>query len=194
MLGMVELALAGAARSGLGRNEDARKTRFLDPRVARSQLEGRRAGAARAASPLDARGDPGPLQERTRQDVAVRGAGRPTREGPIAAEHPFPVFNMLNAYQWLLYIPLHNARHNRQIAETLKELVPMKTPVRTIVVTGGGAGIGRAVALQCAARGDRVAVLDIDGPAAQSAAAAALAAGANARRWRWNATSRGRRA
>ncbi|HXM44077.1 MAG TPA: DinB family protein [Bryobacteraceae bacterium] len=36
-----------------------------------------------------------------------------------SAEHPFPVFNMLNAYHWLLYIPLHNARHNRQIAEVL---------------------------------------------------------------------------
>jgi NAD(P)-dependent dehydrogenase (short-subunit alcohol dehydrogenase family) len=54
--------------------------------------------------------------------------------------------------------------------------------VRTIAVTGGGAGIGRAVAMQCAARGDRVAVLDIDGAAARDAAAAALAAGAGARR------------
>jgi len=52
--------------------------------------------------------------------------------------------------------------------------------MRTIVITGGGAGIGRAVVLQCAARGDRVAVLDIDGPAARDAAVAALAAGANA--------------
>ncbi len=33
------------------------------------------------------------------------------------AEHPFPVFNTLNAYQWLIYIPLHNVRHNLQIAE-----------------------------------------------------------------------------
>jgi uncharacterized damage-inducible protein DinB len=32
-------------------------------------------------------------------------------------EHPFPVFNTLNAYQWLIYIPLHNLRHNQQIAE-----------------------------------------------------------------------------
>ena len=31
---------------------------------------------------------------------------------------------------------------------------------RTIVVTGGADGIGRAVALLCAARGDNVAVLD----------------------------------
>ncbi|MGD0362878.1 MAG: SDR family oxidoreductase [Bryobacteraceae bacterium] len=52
--------------------------------------------------------------------------------------------------------------------------------MRSIVVTGGGAGIGRAVAMQCAARGDRVVVLDIDGPAAREAAAAARAAGAEA--------------
>jgi len=31
---------------------------------------------------------------------------------------------------------------------------------RTIVVTGGADGIGRAVVLLCAARGDNVAVLD----------------------------------
>ena len=33
------------------------------------------------------------------------------------AEHPMPVFNPLNAYQWLIYIPLHNLRHEKQIAE-----------------------------------------------------------------------------
>jgi hypothetical protein len=33
------------------------------------------------------------------------------------ADHPFPVFGTLNAYQWLIYIPLHNLRHNQQIAE-----------------------------------------------------------------------------
>lgn len=32
-------------------------------------------------------------------------------------EHPFPIFKTLNAYQWLLYIPLHNLRHDQQIAE-----------------------------------------------------------------------------
>ncbi|HVN07217.1 MAG TPA: DinB family protein [Bryobacteraceae bacterium] len=36
--------------------------------------------------------------------------------------HPFPVFGALNALQWLLYIPLHNMRHNQQIAETLRDL------------------------------------------------------------------------
>jgi hypothetical protein len=29
----------------------------------------------------------------------------------------FPVFDPLNAYQFLLYIPLHNIRHNQQIVE-----------------------------------------------------------------------------
>jgi len=33
------------------------------------------------------------------------------------AEHPFPVFNTLNAYQWLIYIPLHNLRHVLQMEE-----------------------------------------------------------------------------
>jgi DinB superfamily len=32
-------------------------------------------------------------------------------------DHPFPVFGTLNAYQWLIYVPLHNIRHNQQIVE-----------------------------------------------------------------------------
>jgi hypothetical protein len=32
-------------------------------------------------------------------------------------EHPFPVFGTLNAYQWLIYGPLHTMRHDKQIAE-----------------------------------------------------------------------------
>jgi hypothetical protein len=32
-------------------------------------------------------------------------------------DHPFPAFNTLNAYDWLIYIPLHNLRHDKQIAE-----------------------------------------------------------------------------
>jgi hypothetical protein len=31
--------------------------------------------------------------------------------------HPFPVFGTLNAYQWLIYVPLHTIRHEKQIAE-----------------------------------------------------------------------------
>lgn len=47
----------------------------------------------------------------------------------------------------------------------------------TIVITGGGGGIGRAVALTCAARGDSIAVLDKDGHAAEKVAAEALELG-----------------
>ena len=32
-------------------------------------------------------------------------------------DNPFPVFGTLNAYQWLIYVPLHNNRHDQQIAE-----------------------------------------------------------------------------
>jgi uncharacterized damage-inducible protein DinB len=33
------------------------------------------------------------------------------------AEHPFPVFGTLNAYQWLINVALHTIRHHKQIAE-----------------------------------------------------------------------------
>lgn len=33
------------------------------------------------------------------------------------ADHPFPVFGTLNAYEWLIYVPLHTIRHDKQIAE-----------------------------------------------------------------------------
>ena len=43
-------------------------------------------------------------------------------DAPLKAhtiEHPFPVFNTLNAYDWLIYIPLHTERHNKQMAEVM---------------------------------------------------------------------------
>lgn len=46
---------------------------------------------------------------------------------------------------------------------------------RLIVVTGGGSGIGRAVALLCARRGDRVAILDNHGDSAKQTAEMARA-------------------
>jgi NAD(P)-dependent dehydrogenase (short-subunit alcohol dehydrogenase family) len=50
---------------------------------------------------------------------------------------------------------------------------------RTIVVTGGGSGIGRAVALLCAERGDKVAVIDINAESATACAEHAASNGAN---------------
>lgn len=51
---------------------------------------------------------------------------------------------------------------------------------RTIVVTGGGSGIGRAVVLACAKRGDNLAVLDRNGQSAKNAASEATQQGAPA--------------
>ncbi len=36
-------------------------------------------------------------------------------------EHPFPIFNWLNAYDWLLYVPLHTVRHSKQIVEVQQD-------------------------------------------------------------------------
>ncbi len=47
------------------------------------------------------------------------------------------------------------------------------------MITGGAAGIGKAVACLCAARGDRVAILDRDRAAAEQAASEALKLGAS---------------
>ena len=47
-----------------------------------------------------------------------------TTDLPLKAhtlDHPFAVFGTLNAYQWLLYIPAHNLRHNKQIAEVMSK-------------------------------------------------------------------------
>lgn len=45
----------------------------------------------------------------------TEGTDLPLKEHTV--EHPFPVFGTLNAHQWLIYVPLHNIRHNLQIAE-----------------------------------------------------------------------------
>jgi hypothetical protein len=45
-----------------------------------------------------------------------------TTDLPLKAhtlDHPFPVFGTLNAYQWFVYIPAHNLRHNKQIVEIM---------------------------------------------------------------------------
>jgi uncharacterized damage-inducible protein DinB len=54
-------------------------------------------------------------QVRARSLEFAEKTDRPLKAHTI--DHPFPVFNTLNAYDWLIYIPLHNVRHNKQMAE-----------------------------------------------------------------------------
>lgn len=81
-----------------------------------------RLGKAQAPEPIVPRGN------LTREEIMTRFAQVrantlqfaldtkiPLKE--YTAEHPFPVFGTLNAYQWLIYIPLHNQRHDKQIEE-----------------------------------------------------------------------------
>jgi DinB superfamily len=95
--------------------ETAHKTEFLERVLPVAQQK------AQAPDPLR------PRMQWTREETVARFQAARTRtlhfvehlDQPLeshTAEHPFPVFRTLNAYQWLLYIPLHNLRHDRQIA------------------------------------------------------------------------------
>lgn len=81
-----------------------------------------RQGRALAPEPLT------PLESLTCAQVMQRFAQQRTeierfaRDIQIALkertlQHPFPVLGTLNAYQWLIYVPLHTLRHHKQIAE-----------------------------------------------------------------------------
>jgi hypothetical protein len=63
---------------------------------------------------------PAQVKERFRaQRVDILNFARETQLAlkQHTAVHPFPVFGVLNAYQWLVYIVLHTMRHDEQIAE-----------------------------------------------------------------------------
>jgi hypothetical protein len=81
-----------------------------------------RLGKAQAPEIIVPKGGMRPDEVRARFDkqreVIVRFARETNVElKQFTAEHPMPVFNTLNAYQWLSYIPLHTMRHDKQIGE-----------------------------------------------------------------------------
>jgi len=92
------------------------KTEFIEKVMAP------RLGKAQAPEPIVPTG--GLTQEQVRerfekQRVAIEKFAADTQLAlkDHTAEHPFKVFSTLNAYQWLIYIPLHTERHDKQIAE-----------------------------------------------------------------------------
>jgi len=120
MLAKIEEALASAPDPDWVA-EDARKTKFLD------RVLPDRSRKVTAPQMLH------PHSRWTREEATARYREVRARTLKLAAEmdqpakshlakHPFPIFDMLNAYHWLLYIPLHNVRHNQQIAEALKDV------------------------------------------------------------------------
>ena len=92
------------------------KTEFIE-RVMAPRL-----GKAQAPDPIVPTGKLAQAEVRARfeeQRVEIVKFAKET-EAPLkeyTVEHPFPVFNTLNAYQWLIYAPLHTMRHDKQIAE-----------------------------------------------------------------------------
>jgi hypothetical protein len=54
-------------------------------------------------------------ESRTEIRAFVAALDQPVKEHIVV--HPFPVFGPLNAYDWLIYVPLHTIRHSRQIVE-----------------------------------------------------------------------------
>jgi hypothetical protein len=120
MLGMIEQALAAPPNPDWV-EQHARKTTFLG-RVLPDRS--RKAVAPASLEPhhhwtrYETVSRYREVRARTRK--FVEEVDRPIKTH--SAEHPFPVFNMLNAYHWLLYIPLHNVRHNQQIAEALDDV------------------------------------------------------------------------
>ncbi len=92
------------------------KTEFIE-RVMAPRL-----GKAQAPEPVVPKGDLTPAQvkerfERQRAEIVKFASETDAALKEHTVDHPFPVFGTLNAYQWLIYAPLHTMRHDKQIAE-----------------------------------------------------------------------------
>ena len=83
-----------------------------------------RLGKAVAPEPIQPNGKLSRSEIMSRFAEARAGTVKFTEETQLAlkehtSEHPFKFFGTLNAYQWLIYIPLHNMRHDKQIQEVM---------------------------------------------------------------------------
>ena len=92
------------------------KTEFIEKVMAP------RLGKAQAPEPIVPTGGLSEVQvkerfEKQRAEIEKFAAETQAAVKEHTADHPFPVFGTLNAYQWLIYIPLHTERHDKQIAE-----------------------------------------------------------------------------
>jgi hypothetical protein len=81
-----------------------------------------RRGVAQSPEPIKPRGalqrtDIAERFERQRAEILKFAAETQLPLERHTAEHPFPFFGTLSAWQWLIYVPLHSLRHIKQIAE-----------------------------------------------------------------------------
>ncbi len=115
LFAMMEKALAAAPNPDW-QASTAGKTEFLE----RVMVD--RSRKAQAPESVQPRSSLPPAEVLARFEQARAKTLKFAEDTPLplkahTADHPFPVFNTLNGYQWLIYIPLHNLRHNQQIAE-----------------------------------------------------------------------------
>jgi hypothetical protein len=115
LFGTAQRALAGPPNPNC--DEQTKGKTELIVRV----MPGRR-GAAQSPEPIKPRGglqqaDVAERFERQRAEILKFAAETQLPLERHTAEHPFPFFGTLNAWQWLIYAPLHSLRHIKQIAE-----------------------------------------------------------------------------
>lgn len=114
LFGAVKKAVASAPNPDW-ESKTKGKTEFIE-RVMAPRL-----GKAQAPEPLKPQGmTPAQVRERfEKQRAEIEKFAKDTDVAlkEYTVDHPFPVFGTLNAYQWLIYIPLHTMRHDKQIAE-----------------------------------------------------------------------------
>ena len=118
LFGAMERALAAPANPDW-ETKTTGKEKILDNLLAARQG---RAAAPEPIQPLKRKMSRAEIMTMFKEGRAKTFKFIETTDAPLKAhtfDHPFPVFGTLNAYQWFLYIPAHNLRHNKQIAEVM---------------------------------------------------------------------------